>query len=148
MGARPRYESADDRTRELAVAQAVFDPYGVTLAKLPVAYEADFAVVRGERVIGVAEVKVRSRAYETLLLSLHKAQSLRGFAQCGLRAWLLLCVPSGVYVRRVEPWDLADIRMGGRTDRGDWQDVEPVVHVPMLGMKRVADVPEGCRCSP
>lgn len=146
MGARPRYETADDRTRELAVAQAVFDPYGVTLAKLPVSYEADFAVVRDGRVIGVVEVKVRSRAYDTLMLSLHKAQTMRRYAECGLRAWLVLCVPTGVYARQVTASDLADIRMGGRTDRGDWQDVEPVVHVPMLGMRRVADTPEGCHC--
>ncbi len=125
------------------MAESVFQPYGLTLAKLPVAYEVDFAVARGERVVGVAEVKVRGRYYATLMVSLHKAQALRRFAADGLRAWLVLCVPGGVYVRRLTPDERLDIRMGGRTDRGDWQDVEPVAHFPMLGMRRVADCPVG-----
>lgn len=145
MGARPRYESEADRARELAVARAVFQPYGLTVLKLPIAYEVDFAVLRGERVVGFAEVKVRKRAYDTLMLSLHKAEALRRLAT-GFRSWLLVAVPAGVYARRFVIAERFDVRVGGRSDRGDWQDVEPVAHFPMLGLKRVCDLPEGMLC--
>ena len=136
---RRAYESERDREREQVVARAVFEPLGLVVAKLPMAYEVDFAVMRGERVVGVAEVKVRSRAYETVLVSLHKVQALRRAAQMGLRAWLLVAVPAGVYAHRVAPAGALDVRWGGRADRGDWQDMEPVVHVPFAGMTRVAE---------
>jgi len=29
------------------------------------------------------------------------------------------------------------IRMGGRVDRGDWQDIEPVVHIPVTDFKQL-----------
>lgn len=123
--------------------EAVVEPYGLKAMKLPRTYEVDYGVTRGDELVGVAEVKVRGRAYDTLMLSLHKAQALRRFAHEGLRAWLVACVPSGVYVRRISARERFDIRLGGRTDRGDWQDVEPVAHFPMVGMRRVADAPEG-----
>lgn len=132
------YESASDRSRERSVADAVFQPYGLEPVKLPVAYELDFAVMRGATMVGVAEVKVRDRAYGTLMLSLHKAQALRRFADEGLIAWLLVHVPAGIYVKRMLTGERLNIRLGGRADRGDWQDIEPVAHFPMLGMKRVA----------
>lgn len=136
---RRTYESERDREREQAVALAAFGPLGLTVAKLPLAYEVDFAVMRGERVVGVAEVKVRSRAYETVLLSLRKVQALERHARCGLIAWLLVAVPEGVYAQRVLPGERLDVRWGGRADRGDWQDREPVVHLPMSVMRRVAE---------
>jgi hypothetical protein len=132
------YESARDRELERAVAGAAFEPHGLSVRKLPLAYEVDFAVLRGERVIGVVEVKIRGRAYETLMLSLHKLQALRRYAGSGLRAWLLVSVPAGVYAKRIRPDEPIDVRWGGRTDRGDPQDVEPVVHLPMATMRRVS----------
>lgn len=135
---RPLYESAEDRTRELVAAEAAFGPHGLSVRKLPLAYEVDFAVLRGERVIGVAEVKVRGRAYDTLMLSLHKLQALRRFASTGLLAWVLVSVPAGLYARRIDPDEPLDVRWGGRLDRGDWQDMEPVAHLPMVGMRRVS----------
>jgi hypothetical protein len=132
------YESAHDRERERAVAEATFGPHGLSVRKLPLAYEVDFAVLRGERVVGVVEVKVRGRAYETLLLSLHKLQALQRCARSGLRAWVLVSVPEGVYAQRIRPDEPVDVRWGGRTDRGDPQDVEPVAHLPMAAMRRVA----------
>lgn len=131
------YERRGDRESELAAAEAAFGPRGLLVRKLPVAYEVDFCVLRDERVIGVVEVKVRTRAYDTLLVSLHKAQALRRFAACGLIAWLLVQVPAGLYARRVLPDEPLDVRWGGRKDRGDWQDMEPVAHFPMVGMRRV-----------
>lgn len=145
MSARPAYESGRDRERERSVIAAAFGAHGVEAVKLARAYEVDFALMRGERVMGVAEVKVRNRAYDTLMLSLHKAQALRRFAADGLRAWLVVCVPAGIYARRIAADERLDIRLGGRVDRGDWQDIELVAHFPMVGMKRVAPAPEGCR---
>jgi hypothetical protein len=138
MTARPTYESADDRAGEWAAVDAAFGPLGLRCVKLPRAYEVDFGVLRGDVLMGVCEVKVRSRAYETVMLSLHKAQALRRFAREGMRAWLLLSLPTGLYARRIAPDEQLDVRLGGRADRGDWQDIEPAAHFPVVGMARVA----------
>lgn len=141
MQARPRYERELDRERERAVVETVFHPYGMRTWKLPASYEVDFGLTReGEdALLAVAEVKVRGRAYDTLLLSMHKAQALRRFAAEGFRAYLLVALPAGIYVKRVQPDERFEVRMGGRRDRGDWQDIEPCAHFPMLGMRKVAE---------
>ena len=136
---RPLYETSGDRDRERQVVEAVFEPYGLRAVKLPRAYELDFAVLRGERMLGMCEVKVRGRAYDTLMLSWHKAQALRAAAREGLIAWLVVALPEGIYTQRVGADAAFDLRMGGRQDRGDWQDMEPVAHFPMAGMQRVVE---------
>lgn len=141
MGSRPLYESERDRERELSVMQAALAGRDVSAVKLPAAYEVDFGLMREGKLIGVAEVKVRSKAFDTLMLSLHKARALRAFAEDGLEAWVVACVPEGIYALAVKADELFDLRLGGRSDRGDWQDIEPVVHFPMPPL-RVADAPE------
>lgn len=110
--------------------------------KMPKAYEVDFAVMRSGRVVGVVEVKVRSRHYPEIILSLHKAQALRRFAAWGLHARLIVATPEGVFLHRVTS-EVTPITLGGRTDRGDPDDVEPVVRYPVAGMRRVCDAPAG-----
>lgn len=138
---RPLYETPGDRDRERQVVDAVFGPYGLRAEKMPRAYELDFAVLRGLQVMGMAEVKVRSRAYDTLMLSWHKALALREAARAGLIAWIVVALPEGIYTQRVGADDPIDLRWGGRTDRQDWQDMEPVAHFPMARMQRVMESP-------
>lgn len=108
---------------------------------MPKAYEVDFAVVRAGRVIGVAEVKVRRRQHSDLLLSMRKGEALRRFAARGLHARLVVAVPQGVFVYRVATNDRPELCMGGRSDRGDPDDQEPMERYPWAGMRRVCDAP-------
>lgn len=137
------YESDSDRTRERAVVESLLSGGPTQPQKLPIASEVDFSLVRDGRVVGVMEVKVRKRAYDTMFVSLHKAQALRRFAAEGLRAWLVFALPEGVLSQPIAPDAVFDIRMGGRADRGDWQDRDLVAHFPTHAMRRAGDADPG-----
>jgi hypothetical protein len=129
---RPRYERPADLTVERKVA-AQLERKGIKLHKLPVSYRLDFAMFKNGKLKGWAEIKARRNnhdRYPTLLISLGKVMAARQLADVsGTRSILLVQYLDGLY------WcDFAsafEIRMGGRYDRGDADDVEPVAHFPM-----------------
>lgn len=135
---RPLYESTADIQNEQQVAQALADRWGCDLAKMPKAYPCDWAFVREGAVVGLAEIKCRkvpSGRYKTLILSLHKWTQLQQFSQH----------TPAVLVARFDDcikWAPIDgkprlVAIGGRQDRGDWQDTEPVIHIPIAEMRTV-----------
>jgi hypothetical protein len=148
MSGRPVYETEADRIRERAVATKVLRwavPGGVAVKLKPFS-PVDFAFCNGDgRVLAFCEVKVRacrSDEYETYMLSMDKLIALRALAQ----QWaiggplVLLAVQwtdrLGAYT--VDPGLLLSApMMGGRWDRGDGMDVEPVVHIPVSAFETV-----------
>lgn len=160
---RPLYETDADRTREAAVVDEFARLHRLVPIKLGGKYPADFGLMQGERLVGVAEVKVRSRRnpgmYPEMAVSLAKCQQLRGLAAWGLKVRLLFAMPEGVFVQPIT----ADVSIGpkgevemandgygggyigmlGRTDRGDSMDIECAVFFETSRMKRVCDAPVG-----
>lgn len=144
MSSRPRYESKDDKDRELAVITRVGAVTKLEPKRLPEYGEANFAMLRGNRVVGVAEVKVRGKRYPQTLISMHKVQALRDYAALGLAARLIFALPDGVYVQEITHPEIAGwIGYAGRTDRGDAQDTEMVVFYDTHGMRRLCDSDAG-----
>ena len=129
---RPRYERPADLTVERKVA-AQMERKGIQLHKLPISYRLDFAMFKNGKLKGWAEIKARRNnhdRYPTLMISLGKVLAARQLADVsGTRSILLVQYLDGLY------WcDFAsafEIRMGGRYDRGDADDVEPVAHFPI-----------------
>lgn len=125
---RLRYETASDRSAEREVAALIASRWSCTPVKLNDAYQLDYALLRDDKVAAWAEVKCRGKRYSTYMLSLHKhiaARELSAAARCP--ALLVVRWPDwvGYLDLSAEP---DSVRMGGRTDRGDWQDIEPVAH--------------------
>lgn len=144
MSSRPRYESKADKDRELQVIQRVGAMTKLEPKRLPEYSEADFAMLKDNRVVGVAEVKVRGRKYPQMFISLHKVQALRDYASLGLAARLVFALPDGVYVQEIgHPEIMGWIGYAGRTDRGDAQDTEMVVFYDTSGMRRLCDSDAG-----
>lgn len=144
MSSRPRYESKADKDRELQVIQRVGTMTKLEPKRLPEYSEADFAMLRDNRVVGVAEVKVRGKRYPQMFISLHKVQALRDYASLGLAARLVFALPDGVYVQEIgHPEIMGWIGYAGRTDRGDAQDTEMVVFYDTSGMRRLCDSDAG-----
>lgn len=144
MSSRPRYESKADKDRELQVIQRVGAMTKLEPKRLPEYSEADFAMLRDNRVVGVAEVKVRGKRYPQMFISLHKVQALRDYASLGLAARLVFALPDGVYVQEIgHPEIMGWIGYAGRTDRGDVQDTEMVVFYDTSGMRRLCDSDAG-----
>lgn len=135
--ARPMYETQTDVDKELEVMEfmeSVFK-YPVTYSKLPKSYQIDYGVYDGDKALKmVCEIKSRNiklKTYPDLILSAHKMHELVNWHTRGIAARLLYRLDDGLYFYRVttDAYQL-NITEGGRTDRGDWQDIEPVYHIP------------------
>ena len=129
---RPLYESAKDLSNELRVSKHLKDCWNADFVKLPMAYHVDWAIVRGKEIKAFAEFKRRHNPkdrYPTFMLSLNKWRN--GKSMGGeLRVPFLVIVEwdDGLYYcdsKNVSP----TYGFGGRFDRGDSQDQEPVVFI-------------------
>lgn len=137
---RPVYETQEDRSRERAVAERLAALSGTRALAMPLRYDVDYALVDDqERVRRWLEIKCRTNnrdAYPTYLLSYGKYLKLVALASA-----------SGVGVRLAVKWSDAlgvlpipsphTISFGGRSDRKDWQDREPVALFPICDFRVV-----------
>ena len=135
---RPRYERPRDLTNEQRVA-ARMKERGIELHKLPMSYRLDFAMFRDGKLRGFAETKARNnrfRSYPTLMISLGKVMAARQLAEISDTRSVLLVK----FLDEIVWCDFAssfEVAMGGRWDRGDDDDVEPVAHYPIEAFKIV-----------
>lgn len=140
---RPLYECLEDLENEQQVAAAVCEAWSLVPHKLPRTYNLDYAMTSrsNPRVVkAFVEIKCRmipSWQYDTLILSMAKV--LRGKAitrETGVPS--ILCVRWNDMIGYVHFTDIeSDIAIGGRTDRGDPQDIEPVYHIPINRFRKV-----------
>lgn len=148
---RPFYETQNDREKEFKVAQSVATLWGYTALKLKPACEVDYALTLFDDIKGVMEIKCRNYSYDQLdrlggyMLSCHKMSALRrwhtdfpiGIAIVieltdGIYCWT---IQSGIAIER-----FSKIKMTGRKDRNDPQDIEPCVLIPMGKFRKILDV--------
>ena len=136
---RPTYETRENRKAEQAVVRKVVRTWwpdgDVNAIRLPVKSSLDVGFARGKDLIGFGEVKVRSHdhgQYPTLLLSMEKWNVAVGIAK-NIRVPVCLLVQFSDILMWAPMEYNSDITvgMGGREDRADPEDVEPVVFIPM-----------------
>jgi hypothetical protein len=135
MSARPNYETQDDVDAQSRVLDDLALAWKCEWVPLPKFYETDAALMRGREVMAFVEVKCRNaerRTYPTLILSVHKWLYLRALGE-RLRAKSILVVgyTDGIFWLDVKAAELPPIVFGGRADRGDGQDIEPCVDIPI-----------------
>ena len=133
MTPRPYYETEHNLNQEKEVVKIMSEEWRSHFYKLPISYHLDYALVRDNRMRGFAEIKCRTNRVDTYptymisLLKLIKANELS--AETGLPCLLL--------VQWIDwlGWTTFDmdyeLSYGGRKDRGDGSDVEPVAHFPI-----------------
>ena len=132
---RPSYESSHDRENEKLVAEKLASHIRLTPRKIASRfYPCDYAFLRDDRIVTMAEIKFRDREYPTLMLSLHKWQQNVLLAQVsGVPVLLVWSFPRNgnrmVLYTRIVPERKFVVGMGGRWDRGDEQDTEPVIYL-------------------
>ena len=139
--ARPTYESSGDRSSETVAVEKFIGSFGgdVSFIKLPVQYKMDFALVRNGTITAFVEVKCRKNhkhTYPTYMISMSKQVAAASFNAIGINCILLVqWADSMGWVQLTNPdWK---VKVGGRKDRGDWQDIEPVTHIPISEFKDV-----------
>ncbi len=148
--ARPMYETGHDLLAEYGFAHKIEERWDVKLQKLPIKYGLDFAAVRGKEIVSWVELKCRrvdAGTYPTYMLSLNKWNAARELS-LSTSLPFLLCVrwKNADWYFRFSPGEFAltvkvagkldqpafpfGLGIGGRSDRNDAQDIEPVVLIP------------------
>jgi hypothetical protein len=130
---RTQYESKEDRTIE----QKLIKDYVSTGAlKLPKSYGFDFMVQHGPKLPEVWEVKRRKKRYSTWFVSLLKLLKAQHYEALGIKAYALVEIEGKVYTLRFTETPYY-IEWGGRSDRNDSADQEPMVHYKLNNMKEI-----------
>ena len=148
---RPLYETAKDLKHEKEIAKKIEEALSWRLHKLSKAYFLDFiAFSKYPKTMGlVAFIEVRKRnnhtnKYPTVILSLNKYLKGVFYAKTlGVKFLFVVQFHDGCFAYTyAEDADfeykaLEHIQIGGRTDRNDPQDVEPVIHIPIDKFKPI-----------
>jgi len=135
---RPTYETNQDLINEQNVISGFCNYWSpLRFEKMPKQYHLDYCLMVGEAVTGFCEVKIRKNTYDkyrTYILSLAKVSAAKNLQDaCGLSSVLVVKWKDRTgYTSFNYGWP---VLVGGRIDRGDWQDVEPVVHIPLSDFK-------------
>ena len=130
---RTQYESKEDR----AIEQKLIKDYVSNRAlKLPKSYGFDFMVQHGPKLPEVWEVKRRKKRYSTWFVSLLKLLKEQHYEALGINAYALVEIEGKVYTLRFTATPYY-IEWGGRSDRNDSADQEPMVHYKLNNMKEI-----------
>ena len=137
------YEKPEDLAAEKTALDKACEIWKCTAEKLPMKYELDYLLLREGKGVAWLEIKSRTNpraAYPTYMISLGKIMAARRLSEASqLRSFLL--VQWSDYCGYVRLDSLLDFTtaVGGRTDRGDEQDIEPVALIPIVGFARLWD---------
>ena len=130
---RPTYETQGDVDNEREVMRLLCAKWQCQFAKLPKKYALDYVLIRHDEVKAFAEVKCRTNpvgAYPTYMLALQKVIAAKELTRSTGKPSMLIVRWSDAIGYTHLAGDYK-VRVGGRVDRGDWQDVEPVVDISL-----------------
>ena len=129
---RPMYETHRDRIAEARVAKKIADKWLCKAIKLRPTYVVDYALMQGDAFKAFLEIKCRNYSMKQMddmggfMLSLDKwTKGLELARAGGIEFVIAVDAVGGTYWYRGHEHD--GLSLGGRTDRDDPQDVEPVV---------------------
>lgn len=131
---RPLYETEDDLSNEQRVAERLSEAWKCKFVKMPIRYHLDFVLTRGDRAVAFCEIKTRNYTMERInemggyLMSIGKWASAKALSEAsGLPFILVANTTDGIWYMKAITFVADDILVRGRTDRNDWQDIEPCV---------------------
>jgi len=142
-----RYNTTEANAKEEALINSVVPKWGVIAEKNPEFHKIDYSLAEEEEgsIIGFVEVKCRDCNYKkhsTFFISLAKYM-----AACEMARFT--SVPVFILVEWLDqtkyvkvPCKTVDVRMGGRKDRENPDDYEPMIHIPITEFRSVEDIPE------
>jgi hypothetical protein len=144
---RPLYESDADLAREGGVVELIERAWNCTMTKLPIRYHLDYVFKRSDKAIGFCEIKTRNYTMDRIgemggyLMSIGKWSSAKQLSDAsGLPFVLIAKTLDGVYYATFkEEFKPDDVLVRGRTDRDDWQDIEPCVLINVNRFKKLKD---------
>lgn len=139
---RPLYETNKDRLAEARVAKRVADKWSCKPVKLRPTYVVDYALLQGDVCKAFMEIKCRNYSMQQMydmggfMLSLDKWCKGNELAKAGGTSFVIVVdAVGGIYWYSGTDHD--GLSFGGRTDRDDPQDVEPVVLLKAARFKKL-----------
>ena len=145
--ARDLYGNSQDRKSEKKVLDHITKCWGLVYYKLPMSYKLDYSIYRNDDLVGWAEVKCRTHnfgTFPTYIISLAKVLEARRLADQTNTTSIILVSYLDVIVY-LDVFCPFTIKQGGRSDRNDWQDQEPMCHFELKYFKRIGDTNETSR---
>lgn len=131
---RPLYETKAHLAKEFALADELALLWRCEFEKLPIRYGVDYLLMRNGNICGFCELKVREYEMDQLermggfMLSLGKwMEGARLREVTGLPFVIAIKLLDGIFWYSAKDATHDGMKIGGRKDRGDWQDVEPVI---------------------
>lgn len=141
--ARPLYESQSDRDNERRLADAIERQNNCQLHKMPIKLSLDYMATRDGLAVAFFEMRQRKNkmhAYPTYMISLYKVMMANNLTlTTGLPCFLAVQWADKAAVCRLpQEYDEMHTMVGGSVQRGDPQDIEPVIHLGMDSFKEIA----------
>ena len=128
---RPTYETPSDSQRERDTAELMANAWGHDVRKLKTFYAYDYALFSGDTLEAFVEIKVRTRTFATYWLSLAKWAAMNSLIQTAhVPGLFVVAWPGRVMFTTVSNKPFR-VLLGGRTDRGDASDIEPLIEIPL-----------------
>ena len=137
---RPHYETQETLDAEEKIANTISELWKAKLSKLPIRYKLDYAAERNGRIVAWIEIKTRKYKwadFDTFMLSLDKYLA-------AVELGKVTNLPVTLVVKWVDKVGYVDllnctgvVKMGGRNDRNDTQDVQPVIYIPMNNFREL-----------
>lgn len=141
---RPLYETSVDLDNEDSIAKMLSHHWNCEFVKLPLRYHLDFVVTRNDKAVGFAEFKTRNYSMADInkmggyLLSIGKWSAAKQLCEASqLPFALVVKTLDGLYCSTFTEFKPDDVLVRGRTDRSDWQDIEPCVLLNTQRFKRI-----------
>tara|TARA_R100001530_G_scaffold30009_3_gene23571 strand:- start:665 stop:1087 length:423 start_codon:yes stop_codon:yes gene_type:complete len=139
---RPTYEKKSDLINEAGVATLFGEKFGVTMLKTSVHNSYDYSALVGDVTQGLVEIKCRTNKhdkYRDYLISKQKVDTvIREAENFGVKMWLVVRFTDGVYYRSISEVDMPlKTETGGRKDRNDARDIEPVYLIPIRTFRKL-----------
>lgn len=128
----------DDTASENYVASVMEREWGCTVHRYGYLDAWDFIGVKGGKTAFIAELKTRnveSTTYQTVFLSAHKWFALSNAALgLGVPALFIVRFTDLIAYQRFDDIDASNNRIAGRRDRGERNDLELMIDVPISSM--------------
>lgn len=141
---RPIYESQVDLTHENKMKPFLEAKWNCTLHKVPLKYQVDWLAMRGKDPMAFVEFKHREKlsidAYPRYMISLDKWMKAKQLCkEVEIPFIMVITFTEGTYYGVFAHNGLHDVTygFGGRYDRGDAQDVEPMIYLPLKKFMKI-----------
>jgi hypothetical protein len=140
MNVRPMYETQFDLDNEGSAKSRIEKAFKCVLHKLPISYSADWVATRNNEIVAVLEYKKRTcekDKFPTTFIFVDKWMNGQRLSDTmSVPFFLLIEWTDGLYWHQVGSTPVT-FKVSGRTDRGDPQDIQPAVHIPVTAFTKV-----------